>query len=248
MTNWNELTAGLTRMLDMYGLIAIFAVMLLKETGVPVPIPGDLIMLGAASQAATGKFAVWQAFGVILVAMVAGGWVQYWLVGRLGRSFLYRFGRYIGLNQDRLDRAADAVRRGGAVTVGLSLTTPGLRIATVPACGLAQLPQRSFLPGLVAGSGAFLALHFVLGYLGGSIIGAAQGSWPAFLGAFLVIGLAGWLLLRRRARGSQQGAASATLEGLGDWADASCPVCLAIGVVNHHVQHKESLAAIQARQ
>ncbi len=113
MMTWNGVTAGLTHLLDAYGLIAIFAVMLLKETGIPVPIPGDLIMLGAASQAATGKFALWQAFGVILVAMVAGGWVQYWLVGRLGRSFLYRFGRYIGLNQDRLDRAADAVRRGG---------------------------------------------------------------------------------------------------------------------------------------
>ena len=246
MTAWSELTASLARILDMYGLIAIFAVMLLKETGIPVPIPGDLIMLGAASQAATGKFAVWQAFGAILVAMIAGGWVQYWLVGRLGRSFLYRFGRYIGLSQDRLDRAADAVRKGGAVTVGLSLTTPGLRIATVPACGLAQLPLRSFLPGLVAGSGAFLALHFVLGYVGGSIISVAQGSWPAFLGAFFVIGLAGWLLMRRR-RSSQQGAAAATLERLGDWADASCPVCLAIGAVNH-VQHKEGLAALQARQ
>jgi membrane protein DedA with SNARE-associated domain len=248
MMAWNGLTTGLTHFLDAYGLIAIFAVMLLKETGIPVPIPGDLIMLGAASQAAAGKFAVWQAFGVILVAMVAGGWAQYWLVGRLGRSFLYRFGRYVGLNQERLDRAADAVRKGGAVTVGLSLTTPGLRIATVPACGLAQLPQRSFLPGLVAGSGAFLALHFILGYLGSSIIGAAKGPWLAVLGAFFVIGLIGWLLLRRRARGSQQGAASATLERLGDWADASCPVCLAIGVVHDHVQHKESLAAIQARQ
>ena len=248
MITWNALTAGLTQLLDVYGLIAIFVVMLLKETGIPVPIPGDLIMLAAASQAAMGKYAVWQAFGVILVAMVAGGWAQYWLVGCLGRSFLYRFGRYIGLNQDRLDRAADAVRRGGAVTVSLSLMTPGLRVATVPACGLAQLPHRSFLPGLVVGSGVFLALHFVLGYLGGSIIGAANGSWLAFLGAFFIIGLAGWLLLRRRARMRQQGEATVTLERLSDWADASCPVCLAIGAVNDHVQHKESLAALQARQ
>jgi TRAP-type C4-dicarboxylate transport system permease small subunit len=111
MMAWNGVTAGLTHLLDAYGLIAIFVVMLLKETGILVPIPGDLIMLGA----------------------------------------------------------------------------------------------------------------------------------------FFVIGLAGWLLLRRRGRSRQQGATAATLEALSDWADASCPVCLAIGAVNH-VQHKESLAALQARQ
>jgi len=54
----------LARFLDIYGLIAIFAVMLLKEIGIPVPVPSDLIMLAAASQAAAGKYAVGLAFGV----------------------------------------------------------------------------------------------------------------------------------------------------------------------------------------
>ena len=40
--------------------------------------------------------------------------------------------------------------------------------------------------------------------------------------------LAGWLLLRRRNRAGQV-ATDATAESLGDWVDACCPVCLAIG-------------------
>lgn len=251
MISLNELTASLTQFLDAYGLIAIFAVMLLKEVGIPVPIPSDLIMLAAASQSATGKFSVWTAFGVILVAMVGGAWMQYLLTRRLGRSFLYRFGRYIGLTQDRLDRAASAVRKGGAVTVGVSLVTPGLRIATVPACGLAELPLRAFLPGLIAGSGVFLALHFVIGYLGGPIVSAVMSAAKlpalAFIVAFFVIGLVGWMLMRRRARMQKRGAAAITLERLSDWADASCPVCLAIGTAEY-MRHREHVAAALPNQ
>lgn len=227
------------RFLDAYGLIAIFGVMLLKEIGIPLPIPSDLIMLAAASQSATGRFPVWTAFGVILLAMVGGAWIQY----LLARSFLYRFGRYIGLTQDRLDRAASAMRKGGAVTVGVSLVTPGVRIATVPACGLAELSMRSFLPGLIAGSGIFLALHFVIGYVGGPIVNAVMraANLPTllFIAAFFVIGLVGWMLMRRRARMQKQGAVTVTLERLSDWADASCPVCLALGAVDH-IRHRES--------
>jgi membrane protein DedA with SNARE-associated domain len=205
-------------------------------------------MLAAASQSAAGKFSVWLAFGVILIAMVGGAWVQYLLTRKLGRSFLNRFGRYIGLTQDRLDRAAHAVRQGGAVTVGISLVTPGVRIATVPACGLAELPLQSFLPGLVAGSGVFLALHFVIGYVGGPLVNVVMRSinlpMAVFIAAFLLIGFGGWTLMRRRARMQTQGAANVTLERLSDWADASCPVCLALGAAEY-LRHKESFPTVQ---
>jgi membrane protein DedA with SNARE-associated domain len=233
MTGLHELSAGITQFLDAYGLIAIFVVMLLKEIGVPVPIPSDLIMLGAAAQSAAGRFDVWQAFGAILIAMVVGAWIQYTLARGLGRPFLYRLGPYVGLTPERLDRAADAVRKGGAVAVGVSLVTPGVRIATVPASGLADLPYRTFFPGLIVGSGAFLALHFVIGYVGGPIVSAVMAAvnlpMLVFIAAFFVIGLGGWMLMRQRKRGETY----TTVERLGDWADASCPACLALGAVHY---------------
>ena len=44
---------GVDSFLATYGLLAIFVVMLLKETGIPVPIPSDLIMITAGIQVAT---------------------------------------------------------------------------------------------------------------------------------------------------------------------------------------------------
>ena len=38
-----------------YGLVAVFSIMLIKTIGVPIPIPGDLIILTAAVRVDQGK-------------------------------------------------------------------------------------------------------------------------------------------------------------------------------------------------
>lgn len=156
--------------LTAYGLAAIFAVMLVKGIGIPIPIPSDLIMIITAAQVALGRFGLWQAFLVILAAMVAGGSVQFLLARALGRKFLYRLGRYIGLTQERLDRVSATIRKSGPFALGVSLVTPGIRSAAVPAAGLAGLPYLTFFTGAMIGSVLFLALHFAIGLIGGPLI------------------------------------------------------------------------------
>src|SRR5204862_3089331 len=107
-----------------------------------------------------------------LLAEVLGGLGQFALVRRVGRGYLYRFGRFLGLTPPRLDAASARVQQGGVIGVGVSIFTPGVRAASVAACGLAGLPLRVFLPGLVAGSIVFLALHFLLGFVGGQLLAA----------------------------------------------------------------------------
>src|SRR5437763_9813788 len=96
-----------------YGLAAIFILTLAKAIGVPIPIPGDLIILTAAARVAQGKLVLWQAFVAIFIALVLGGLIQFVLARGPGRGLLYRFGRYIGLTPPRLDAAAEKVKKGG---------------------------------------------------------------------------------------------------------------------------------------
>lgn len=230
--------------LDAYGLLAVFAVMLLKEIGVPVPIPSDLIMLGAAARAAQGRFPLIAVFFVILIPMLVGGVVQYAIAKGPGRRVVYRIGGYIGLTKARLDKAMEAVRRGGPVAVGVGLTTPGVRIAIVPASGLAELPLAAFIPGLVLGSTFFLSWHFAIGYLGGFILSLLNLPLPVLIGlvvAVLALGIGGWLAVRKISRGRDHrkgglvpAAAPEPLtrsERYAAWADASCPACIAITLI-----------------
>jgi membrane protein DedA with SNARE-associated domain len=93
-----------------YGLAAIFVIMLTKSAGVPILIPGDVIILAAAARAAAGKFVLWQAFLIILLAVILGGMIQFVLARGPGRNVLYRFGRYIGLTKPRLDAATVRIK------------------------------------------------------------------------------------------------------------------------------------------
>lgn len=231
-----QIADTVNQFLNTYGLLAIFVIMLFKEIGIPVPIPADLIMLGAAASAAAGKFdaqgGVVAVFFVILIPMFIGGSVQFVLAKGPGRAFVYRIGKYIGLTQARLDKAMRAVQKGGTTAVTIGLTTPGLRIATVPASGLADLSTRVFLPGLILGSAFFLGWHFALGYLGG--LALALLSLPplvlfGILVAVIALGIVGWLVVKRRS--ARRGQALAEGETFADWADAACPACIAITLV-----------------
>src|SRR5712692_291630 len=227
-----ELATLADQFLNSYGLLAVFVIMLLKEIGVPVPIPADLIILGAAARAVQGREAIVAVFLVLLIPMVLGGVVQYAVVRGPGRAFIYRIGRYIGLTQERLDKAMAAVRRGGMAAVALGLTTPGVRLATVPASGLADLAPRAFVPGLILGSAFFLAWHFVIGYLGGALLMLLNVPAAVIVGILVLVligGVLGWLYVRRRARA--RGESSSAGEAYAAWADASCPACIAITLV-----------------
>jgi membrane protein DedA with SNARE-associated domain len=219
--------------LDLYGLAAIFGVMLAKSAGVPIPIPADALMLATSARVATGRLVLVPAFIAILIALVVGGIIQFSLVRGPGRGFLYRFGRYLGMTPARLDAAAEKVKKGGTIGIGLAILTPGVRSVAVVGSGLAGIPLRQFIPGLILGSGLFLALHFFLGYIGGSLLNTLTSviSLPVLLliiVVILAITFAAWFLIRRRQL-PQATNAEVVSEALGAWHEAVCPVCLALG-------------------
>src|SRR5215204_622687 len=112
--------------LDQYGLLAIFVLLLVKGLGVPIPIPGDFLMLLAGVQAASGRYPLWLVMGALLTAVLLAGGAHYLLARGPSRAFVYRFGRYVGLTPARLDKAADAVRKRGHMAVAIGTMTPGL--------------------------------------------------------------------------------------------------------------------------
>ena len=219
-----------------YGLLAIFGLMLVKSMGVPIPIPADVVMIAASARVAEGKLILWQAFVVILLALVTGGIVQFLFARGPGRSLLYRAGRYLGLTAARLDAAGVAVKKGGPLGIGFAILTPGIRAATIAACGLAGLPLRTFVPVLIIGSGLFLSLHFFLGSLIAPVIEALSGiaSGPlvaVVVAVVLAAGLGVWVVIRRRQRPSAS-TAEVVAEAFEAWHEATCPVCLALGAAS----------------
>jgi membrane protein DedA with SNARE-associated domain len=230
---------GWDAFLDRYGLLAVFALLATKAAGVPVPIPADAIMLGAAAWAAAGRVALAAAFATVLLALLVGGLAQFGLARGPGRRVLYRFGRYLGLTPARLEAVAGTARRRGPIGLAGAMLLPGVRAVVVAACGVAGVPLARFLPALVLGSSLDVGLHFALGYLGGALlaeIGSALPALPALRGpllfgavvVLLALGLGAWLVIRRRQRPASP-PAEVVAEAVASWCQATCPVCLALG-------------------
>jgi membrane protein DedA with SNARE-associated domain len=226
---------NLELLLNTYGLAAIFAVMLVKGIGVPIPIPSDAIMLATAARVASGRMALSAAFIVILIALVVGGCVQFLLVRGPARQLIYRYGRYLGLTEARLDAMAERLRKAGVIGIAVAIFTPGARSVAIPASGIAAHPLRTFSLGLALGSAAFLVLHFALGYAGGALLTTLgeRVSLPLVFGSLVVIfgaALAVWFVLRKR-RQPDAPASEVLAQAYHAWHEAACPACLALGAL-----------------
>jgi membrane protein DedA with SNARE-associated domain len=226
-----NLSAALGNFLNTYGLLAIFVVMLLKEGGIPIPVPSDLIMITAGVQAATGVYGLGELIVAILAAIIIGGSVQFLLTRSAGRQVIYRIGRYIGLTPERLDKALALLERRGAMAVFLGLNVPGARAGIIPAAGLSKLAFAAFAPPMVGGSGVFYGWHIALGYLVGPSAEALFQSIPIIpiLVGLSLLGLVVWFIMRRRK--AANAAEASVVDTLHSWTHAACPACLAITAI-----------------
>jgi membrane protein DedA with SNARE-associated domain len=211
-------------------VLAIAGLILVKEAGLPIPVPGDLVVIGAGVAAGRGELSPGLALLVIVLASIVGGVVQYALLRSVARPAMLRLLGRLG-GTERVDRETERLRQGGARSVALARLTPGLRIVAIAASALAGVPAAAFISGLALGNALFIAAHFGLGYvLGEPIVTAASGLLgPLAIGfvGLAVIGGIGWYLIRRR-RGHRVDPVMTAVA----WTDACCPACLTLAVLD----------------
>jgi membrane protein DedA with SNARE-associated domain len=212
---------------DALPLIGLFGLILVKESGVPIPVPGDLVVIGAGVAAARGDLDPIVAVVGLIVASLAGGIVQFGLLRSVARPAALRLLLHVA-SADRIDRESGRLRERGAGSVAVARMTPGVRILAIAASAIGGVPAGAFVAGLAAGNAAFIAAHFGLGYLAGEpIFGAIGGALGMIAIGGIALAAAGalaWIALSRRRRGRP------ATEAFGAWADASCPVCLGLAL------------------
>jgi membrane-associated protein len=161
---WNEIGLAMASFLDRHGLLAGFVFLLIEEAGVPVPVPGDFLMLYLGVRAGQGRVPLWQAILVMELATIIGATFLYFVARIAGRGLVYRYGRFIRLTPERLDGAEKWLARHGFVAVLLSRLVPGLRILTAVACGVFDVPAHVFIPAMALGGLLYIVVYTMVGY------------------------------------------------------------------------------------
>jgi membrane protein DedA with SNARE-associated domain len=216
---------------ELTALLAIVGLILVKEAGVPIPVPGDLVVIGAGVAASRGDLDPALALVAIVIASIAGGIVQYGLLRSVARPLMLRLLERLG-SAERVERQTDRLRRGGTRSVALARSTPGVRIVAIAASALAGIPAVAFAAGLAIGNALFISAHFGLGYVVGEpvvrAVGGALGPLAIAAVGLALIGGIGWLVLQRR-RGRTVVSPVSTVAS---WADACCPACLTLAALD----------------
>jgi membrane protein DedA with SNARE-associated domain len=212
--------------MDVVAIVGLTVLILVKEIGVPLPVPGDLILIGSGAYLATDPALAGAVLAIVLVASFIGASIQFFLFrSALRRPLLALLGR-LGVGEARIHGQSDRLRSAGARAVALTRMTPGIRIAVVPAAALSAIPYSVFLPAIVAGNSVFIGVHFGAGFLLGAYARdfVSRLSDPLVLIPVLLVAFAvgGLIALRMRAQATKR---KDTYEC---WADCSCPACVSI--------------------
>ena len=202
MNWWDFIRDAGDTFLVQHGVLAAFAYLALEEGGLPIPVPGDFLMLTFGVRAREGSIILWQVIAAMEAGTILGSSLLYLLARRNGRGLVERFGPFIGIGAAQLNRAERQLQRHGALAVILGRLLPGLRILTAIACGIFRVPYRVFLPAMSVGSLVYIVAYTMLGYFAGpAVLGVFEAlHLPVGLigsGVPLLLMLAGLILVRR---------------------------------------------------
>lgn len=197
-----------SRLLDRYGYFGIAGAVFVEGFGIPAP--GESAIIAGSAYAARGHFNVVAVALVAFMAAVTGDSLGY-LIGRVGgRRLVLRYGRFVRLTPQRLDKVEAFMDRHGPKVVAVARFVDGLRQLNGVVAGATGMPWRRFVLFNAIGGAAWVAVWSTAGYLAGDhldqIIATVHRYEPyAIAGAVVLIGgylLAHHLLHRRAQRGA----------------------------------------------
>jgi len=174
--------------LDHYGYVAVAGLVLIEDFGVPVP--GETVLILGAVYAGAGRL------NIVLVALLAfcgavlGDNLGFALGHFGGRRLAERYGRYVFLTPERLDKATAFFERHGGKVIVIARFVEGLRQANGIIAGTIGMRWHRFLLFNSLGAALWVLVWTGVGYLSGShidVIYRDATRYDAYLGVAVVL-------------------------------------------------------------
>ena len=148
------------------GYFGIFLLMFLESTF--FPFPSEVIMIPAGYLAYKGEMNLIVVIVVGIFGSVTGALFNYYLARHFGRAFLLRYGKYMLIKPQTLEKLEAFFRKHGELSTFNGRLIPGIRqLISLPA-GLAKMNVAKFSFYTALGAGIWVIILVALGYLLGS--------------------------------------------------------------------------------
>lgn len=154
--------------LNNYGYLAVAGFVLLEDFGVPVP--GETVLILGAVYAGAGRLNIVVVGLLAFVAAVIGDNIGFAIGHFGGRRLVERYGRYVLLTPERLDKATGFFERHGGKIVTVARFIEGLRQANGFIAGITGMHWARFLAFNALGAALWVAAWTSVGYFSGAHI------------------------------------------------------------------------------
>jgi membrane protein DedA with SNARE-associated domain len=188
-TWWRPLTRAVRLFVFDHQTGGLFFVIFLEELGVPLPAPGDVAILYGGYLTTTGAIPYPMAYVAVVSGAVLGSAINLTISRRYGRPFIQRFGRYIGITDERMVRAEGIFKRWGPWAIIVGRHIPGMRIVLSALSGILGVPYKVFIPCVFISASIWAAIFLELGRRLGPRARILFNVVPAHLLPWLVTGL-----------------------------------------------------------
>jgi len=188
--------------LNRFGYWAVLLLVMIEDFGIPVP--GEIVLIAASVYAGAGRLNVIVVGVVGFTAAVIGDNIGFAIGHFGGRAALPRWGRYVGLTEERLARARAFFERHGSWIITVARFIEVLRQVNGIVAGATGMRWRRFLAFNALGAALWTGTWVTLGYQAGSHIGTIYhyitqySDYVLIALAVLVAGYIAWRVLRRR--------------------------------------------------
>jgi membrane-associated protein len=175
-----------------FGVAGSLALLYIEESGVPLPVPGDVYVTYLGHQARGSNWHLFASWLGVIAVVVAGSTNLYLISRRWGpRLVKHRLGRALHLDEHRMQVAHQWFQRWGVLAMIFGRHVPGFRVPLTVVAATVGFPYRLFVPSVAISTAIWAGVFIILGDRFGRGIAEflSVHAWLYGVGTLIVVGL-----------------------------------------------------------
>ncbi len=182
---WVEvLTDWIESIFTHQGVLVPILLLAIEESGIPLPIPGDVMIAYSGYNVSRGLLGYSTALIALMASVLLGSSILYWLSSKWGNTIVFKFGRFLHLHPEKLLVVEKNFKKYGPWVIIFGRHIPGFRIPITVFAGMSGIKYRSFILSTFISTIFWVIFYLNLGIKLGHRVKA-----------FLKVSASNWMLL-----------------------------------------------------
>ena len=159
---FHEFVVWLSDTIGQWGYPGIVVLMALESSF--FPFPSEVVIPPAAYLATSGKMNLGMVIFCGTLGSLLGAVFNYWIALRFGRPFFEKYGRYLLISHQSLEKADRFFERHGHISTFIGRLLPGIRQYISLPAGLSRMSIFVFSLATTLGAGLWVLVLAVIGF------------------------------------------------------------------------------------